>query len=157
MEGLSQLLSLSGEWAGIGRLWLSPDEEPGEYETFATVAPAAGGHFARIDYDWDHEGQEQEGSLLIGWDERTGEASAVWVDSWHLGDRMMICRGGVRPSGAIDLRGSYPAPPGPDWGWRIELDPDPDGTLSLLMYNVTPEGQEQLAVAAEYEPTPEGP
>lgn len=43
------------------------------------------------------------------------------------------------------------APPGPDWGWRTRLSAAP-GTLSMVMFNVTPDGHEELAVDAQYRP-----
>lgn len=53
----------------------------------------------------------------------------------------------ITAEGAIDVRGIYPAPPGPDWGWRIQILPAA-AELSIVMYNVHPEGQEDLAVRA---------
>jgi hypothetical protein len=50
------------------------------------------------------------------------------------------------------VRGTYAAPPGPDWGWRIDVTPDGD-KLRIEMHNVWPEeqgGKEELAVEAVY-------
>jgi hypothetical protein len=52
--------------------------------------------------------------------------------------------------GKIDLRGSYEAPPSPDWGWRFVINAPSDIELKLVMYNVSPEGEEELAVEANY-------
>ena len=68
----------------------------------------------------------------------------------------MACEGAVEPDGAIAVRGSYAAPPGPDWGWRIVIRPAGKPALHIVMYNVTPGGQEALAVEATYAPTEPG-
>ena len=52
--------------------------------------------------------------------------------------------------GRVSVLGSYAAPEGPDWGWQIDLVPQPDGGLHLLMYNIEPGGAPQPAVAATY-------
>lgn len=56
---------------------------------------------------------------------------------------------GPKERGVIDVRGSYAAPPGPDWGWRFIIAPA-QMSLGLVMYNITPAGQEALAVEASY-------
>ena len=52
--------------------------------------------------------------------------------------------------GCMSALDSYPAPPGPDWGWRIVLDADAESGIRILMYNITPDGDEALAVEAQY-------
>jgi hypothetical protein len=51
---------------------------------------------------------------------------------------------------SIDVRGSYAAPPGPNWGWRTVIETPDDDSLRIVMYNVSPEGKEDLAVDAVY-------
>jgi hypothetical protein len=65
---------------------------------------------------------------------------------------VLICTGTSEVDGVIDVRGSYAAPPGPNWGWRtrIGLDVDVDTMLYLTMFNVTPDGKEVLAVEGVY-------
>jgi len=88
--------------------------------------------------------------LLFGYEPESGEATAVWVDSWHMGDKAMICKGSVREHGELALAGSYSAPPGPDWGWQIDVVPKTADTFLIVMRNVSPEGVAELAVEAEY-------
>ncbi len=68
----------------------------------------------------------------------------------HMSDKFMICQGAAEPDGAIVVRGSYAAPPGPDWGWRMVIGPGDGDTFRLIMYNISPDGQEDLAVEASY-------
>ncbi len=149
MASLSFLLERAGSWQGTYHLYLYPDQHHTSASR-ATVIPVLGGRFARVDYDWAYDGAPQEGSLLLGAEEATGAVTAVWIDTWHMGDGIMICPGAANEAGAIVVRGSYAAPPGPDWGWRTELAPDgPDG-WRLRMINVTPDGQEMLAVEVDF-------
>jgi hypothetical protein len=52
--------------------------------------------------------------------------------------------GGQPQEGLLVVRnaalGSYAAPEGPDWGWRIVIGSDGPDELHLLMYNIAPDG-----------------
>ena len=114
------------------------------------LTPLLGGRFIRLDYTWAYQGSAQEGSLLIGYESGPAVVTAQWIDNWHMGEAVMSCRGTAKTDGSVDVRGSYAAPPGPDWGWRIVLEPRDGTALHLVMYNITPEGDEELAVEADY-------
>ena len=62
----------------------------------------------------------------------------------------MAMSGPAETSSLLTVRGSYRAPPGPDWGWKISLTPDLEGRVRIVMHNVSPAGEEHLAVEAEY-------
>ncbi len=151
MSGLQDLIACTGQWKGNYQLWLMPETDANQSPSAATVLPVVKGKFARLDYTWMWEGELQEGSLLIGYETQTGSVTAVWIDAWHNGNKFMICHGKMR-DGAIDVLGSYPAPSGPDWGWRTVIKPGGPDSLRLTMYNVTPEGKEALAVDVRYTP-----
>jgi hypothetical protein len=51
------------------------------------------------------------------------------------------------------VRGSYAAPPGPDWGWRITLAATATSEIEISMFNIDPNGKEELAVRATYKKT----
>jgi hypothetical protein len=107
------------------------------------------GRFVRLDYTWDYDGKPQEGSLLMG--EDAGGAKAHWVDTWHMGDKpMTLCGPPGTPENTL-LKGSYAAPPGPDWGWRITLSRLAPDRFKIVMHNIWPEGKEELAVEALYQ------
>ncbi|HSK76202.1 MAG TPA: DUF1579 family protein, partial [Thermoanaerobaculia bacterium] len=92
----------------------------------------------------------QEGSLLIGFNKKTETITAHWIDSFHNGNNVMACTGPKPDGPSLSVQGSYAAPPGPDWGWRIRITPDGDA-LRIVMHNLWPEGgQEDLAVEATY-------
>ena len=101
-------------------------------------------------YTWAESNKPQDGLLLIGQSGPVGAVQAAWVDGWHMGDQMMHCQGAAGSDGALSVKGSYAVPPGPDWGWRIDILPGEGERFRLIMYNITPEGQEYLAVEAVY-------
>jgi hypothetical protein len=153
MASMDILNSLVGDWKGDNLLWVTPDqEEPYESKTTARVSRPAQGKFLRFDYTWSEEGEPQDGSILIGQTQDSGALTATWIDSWHNGDQIMLLRGKVDETGSADLYGSYPAPSGPDWGWRIYMEPGGIDSFRLFMYNITPDGAEHLAVEVDYRP-----
>jgi hypothetical protein len=149
MKALEAFLKCAGRWVGTSRLQDPHSGSPDESPSTVTLTPVLGGRFVRMDYDWAYRGSPQQGSLLIGHEADVAAVTAHWVDTWHMGDKVMACRGLAEPNGVISVLGSYAAPPGPDWGWRTVITPAEE-SLRLVMYNITPEGQEELAVAAEY-------
>ena len=150
MSVFDKLSACAGSWRGTSRLQDPQNNLADDSPSSMVVTPVLGGRFVRLDYTWAYHGKPQEGSLLVGRDAKTGELSAHWIDSWHMGDKVMACRGAATDGGALSVRGSYAAPPGPDWGWRTTISPDDGRTLRITMYNVTPDEQEDLAVDATY-------
>ena len=145
----TSLAGLIGRWQGRNQVWL-PDEPARVSETTMTISTAAGGRFALLQYTWADGDSPQDGLLLIG-PRRHGEGiRGVWIDSWHMGDSVMTCRGEADESGKVSLTGAYPVRPGPDWGWQIDVIPQSDGEFHLLMFNLTPEGVVYPAVEAVY-------
>jgi hypothetical protein len=146
---LAVLMGYVGEWAGENKLWFDGNDARISASRLS-VSPVAGGKFVRADYTWGYEGKPQDGSILIGFDSARDVVTAVWVDSWHMGEKAMSCDGSVAADGTVIIPGSYAAPPGPDWGWRIEIGAGPVDALVMRMFNVSPAGKEDLAVEAVY-------
>ena len=150
MSALDRLAACAGRWRGSSRLHDPHTGKPEDSTSTAVLTALLGGRFVRLDYDWSYRDARQEGSLLLGRQSDHGRATAHWIDSWHMSDGVMACEGAVDTDGTIDVRGSYAAPPGPDWGWRIVVRPADGPALHIVMYNVTPEGEEALAVEATF-------
>lgn len=142
--------AMLGTWKGRNQLWLTPGTPVAESETTAGVELLANGKFLGIRYTWSDDGERQEGLALVGATKDGTRAQATWVDSWHMGDSPMICKEVPAKEGVLALLGSYPAPSGPDWGWRLEFEPAPPDRWTMRMVNITPDGEEALAVLAEY-------
>ena len=141
--------SLTGQWHGTNKLWLDPSAPPAESETALTIATAGQGRFLTAAYTWAYEDQPQDGLLVVWQDPATGGGRISWLDSMHTGDAVMVFQGQA-VEGRVSVLGSYAAPEGPDWGWQIDLVPQPDGGLQVLMYNIQPGEAPQPAVEATY-------
>jgi hypothetical protein len=145
------LAKIAGEWRGKNLLRLSWVLPPEHYsESHLVASGLADGKFATLSYSWMHDRMPQEGFFLLAMDEKGGVATGAWVDSWHQSARVMQCKGTLSAEGVLELRGSYEAPPGPDWGWRIVVSSPSADALHLSMYNCSPDGAEELAVQVEY-------
>ncbi len=145
-----------GKWSGTKQLCLSPAEESYESASTAAVSTVAQGQFVTIAYTWALEDQPQDGLIIFRADIGQEPTTAVWLDSWHMRNDVMICQATMDDSGVVSLQGSYAAPPGPDWGWRIEIETAEPGSWVMRMINIAPEGQEALAVQAQFQPHAEG-
>lgn len=158
MSGLQALARCAGTWLGTNRLHDPHTNAPQDSPSTLTVTPILHGRFLRVDYTWVYDGAPQEGTLLIGYESAAEAVTAFWADTWHMGSAVLVCRGSSAPplpdgEGSLWVLGSYEAPPGPDWGWRTVIQPGAagkDGTLQLSMYNITPGGEEHIAVEATY-------
>ena len=141
--------ALIGDWRGTKQLYLEPPPTPAiSSPSKLSVTPVAGGSFLEFKYDWTYEGEAQAGVLLFSHDEENA-ASVAWIDSFHMSAKILSCVG-TAADGSANLRGSYEAPPGPDWGWRITIRSVSADELQIVMHNISPEGQEDLAVQADY-------
>ena len=142
--------TLTGEWTGESVLrlsWMTPPEYPSASKL--TAKKAVGGKFLALEYTWEYENNAHEGIILLGFDNKEEIARASWADSWHSSDRPMLLAGKISEQDAVELSGTYQVPNHPDWGWKIHIAPVV-AALQIMMYNVTPEGEEDLAVSADY-------
>jgi hypothetical protein len=143
-----QFDNLPGTWSGTSRLFFEGKEM--DSASAVEIRLVGQGQFLSVAYTWQYNKQPQDGLIIIPTALGAQAADAVWLDSWHMSSQIMQCKATLAPSGAAALLGSYPAPPGPDWGWRIETGGENDGSLSMRMFNITPQGREQIAVLARY-------
>ena len=147
----ARFASLSGEWKGTKCLYLNGESGPVQSSVSRlTIAKAARETLLLLDYTWKYESDPHEGVLLLGYDEPQNTASAAWGDSWHMSRRIMHCTGAIDDHGVFNVRGSYQAPPDADWGWRIALTIHAADSIEIVMHNISPDGNEDLAVRAEF-------
>jgi hypothetical protein len=139
-----------GKWRGemqLFRPWISA--EPASSASEMVIGPAAEGRFLSLGYDWSLEGVRQSGLMLLKHDVKAHTLKAVWIDSYHMSGDFMVSTGSADDPRTISVRGSYAAPPDPDWGWRTVIAAVHDG-VELSMFNITPDGEESIAVHALY-------
>jgi hypothetical protein len=135
MTFLRRLQALSGDWHGSNTLHDPHTQKPETTPSTLHVAPFLQDRFVRLDYTWSYQGTPQEGSLLVGLDPTNGP-SVAWIDTWHQGRAVMLLAGTSREDG-FDVFGTFPAPPDPDWGWRMVLAAS-DDRIVLTMTCVPP-------------------
>lgn len=145
----AKLSGLVGEWKGTNRLYFSPTEPVRESESVMSVSLKANGQFIDFEYTWAYENQPQQGLMLLGCDSKSDAVQAIWTDSWHMSHKFMVCDGKISDNGVVDVKGFYSVPDHPDWGWRTEIIPG-DDVLRVVMYNVTPDGEEEMAVETDF-------
>jgi hypothetical protein len=144
------LSALAGTWHARNHLWFRPDESGHESDTTLVVTPAVRELITSLRYTWSHDGTPHEGVLLVRDASPNGPPAMVWADSFHTSGTFMSLGPGTRSDTSIAATGSYAAPPGPDWGWRIELHVTDPGELLVRHYNILPDGFEALAIEARY-------
>ena len=149
MGALARISRLTGRWMGSYRLIVNPSEPIRVSESTARVMPDPGGQSTRIDYTWEYEEAPQNGTLSIGSDKSRDRLTVAWTDTWHMRDQPLSSEGPASDD-VLEVRGSSPAPSGPDWGWRTRIEVLDADSFRMAMYNVTPDGQEYLAVDAVY-------
>ena len=116
----------------------------------AIITLAAQSRFLSIQYNWSDSDQPQDGLLIVSHAESLQTVHAVWIDSWHMGDLFMWLKGNLTTADSVSVQGSYAASPGPDWGWRIDIETGASDRFRGVMYNISPEGEQALAVEANY-------
>jgi hypothetical protein len=154
MSILAQLAACAGQWQGTNRLYdPNHDDQPDDTPSTLSVTPILNGRFVRLDYTWRYQGQPQSGALIVGHEDQANVDTAYWVDTWHNGDKGMLCRGPARDgASSMTVAGTFAAPPGPDWGWDIVLTPRAGQSFEIVMHVYTPEGVQGPAVEARYSP-----
>lgn len=149
-----KLAAIEGSWRGTNRLHLgdwAPENPILDSDATAEVRKRSGGQFLEVSYTWTYKGEPKEGVILVGTDPRSGTVSACWTDSFHMANQLMSCEGRETGAGGVVVRGQYKVEGHPDWGWRTEIVPG-DGAFRYLMYNISPDGHEEIAVEMDLSP-----
>lgn len=150
MNVVDHLAACAGEWRGSSRLQDPHANLAEDSPSTATVTPVLDRRFVRFDYTWGYQGRLQSGCILFGGDPKGIANTAHWIDTWHMGHGVLACEGPGLDSEHLSVRGSYAVPPDADWNWRIDLDLSNARTIKLVMYNISPDGKEDVAVEASY-------
>jgi hypothetical protein len=150
MGDINKLKAVAGNYKGTNRLHDPHTNEPDDTPSNLTLTRILNGRFIRIDYTWSYQSKPQEGSMLIGFEPDENLATIHWIDTWHMSNKVLALNGAVESDDSINVLGSYPAPPDPDWGWRIVIKASDEKSLKISMFNITPQGDEYPAVEANY-------
>lgn len=145
------LARLAGEWSGTSKLWLEPGVLHEEVAIRGTMRLVQYGTFALHEYSSTCMEQPQSGLAWYGYSFAEDRWTTAWTDSFHNGTRIMFSLGDYQgDTSRLKVLGSYPAPPGPNWGWRTTVELLTEDRLVITHYNITPEGEEAKAVEIDY-------
>jgi len=144
---------LAGDWVGTSRTWFEPGQLADESPIEGSIRLILGGRFAVHEYRFQLQGESFEGLAILGFDIYKQRYTCAWVDSAHNGTTIMLSLSpaGEGPLPVPSVLGSYPdGVGGPDWGWRTEFAVDGPDNITIRHYNITPDGEEAIAVEIEY-------
>jgi hypothetical protein len=142
---------LRGDWRGSTRLFAGLASEP-EHASAAWLrcSPAGGPGRLRMRYVWSLEGRLREGHLLLAFDPAARSVSGSWMDSGLDTQEVLCLRGMLAEDGLLRLVGTVRPESGTGMQWRIEFDAPAEDALELRMYITSAQGEEELAVSADY-------
>ena len=148
----NRLTAMVGDWEGRFRIWFEPGKLVDEAVQRGHIRLVGGGRFLLHEYDGRCNGEPFDGVALWGYHLDDATFECAWAESFGTGTSIMFSVGEVT-DGRFRALGSYGA--GSErWGWRTELSQPDAGHLDIRMFNITPAGDESLAVEINYARVP---
>lgn len=143
--------ALQGEWQGRYHLWLDPSAPEENSDSSARIAKDSTTSSWVMSYQWSRGPKDHQGEFRF--DGSRSQGTFHWTDSFHAAPDPLQGEGKLSEDGnRLTFMSHYPVGEGlPDWGWRTELMLLDVDTFQMDAYNITPEGQEALAVRCRYE------
>ena len=142
--------ALQGEWKGQYHLWLNPSAPVESSDSSARIVKDSAKSSWVMGYRWAKGTQDHQGEFQLAGSKTHGDFR--WTDSFHSPSAPMQGAGELSEDGSrLIFMSHYPVGAGqPEWGWRTEITLIDANTFQLEAYNITPQGQEGLAVRCKY-------
>lgn len=80
-----------GEWTTVSKFWMDPTGEPMVVDGSGTIEMILGGRYEKSTHTSTMMGMQTEGFSITGYDNATGEFTAIWID--NLGTGTAIVKG----------------------------------------------------------------
>lgn len=142
---IKQFEELNGLFYGKQKIWMEPGEAVFESPIAAEVENKKNKQAITISYTWRYNNETVKGSFLIE-PKNERNYSCIWEDTWHNKNTAMLLEGQLQGSKIFSFVGSYGTKDNTLWGWKIKIVPGNTGIFTIYMYNISPDGQEMLAV-----------
>jgi hypothetical protein len=143
------LQAMAGHYAGRTSTWLDPSKPPDVAEEELHASAILGGRWLRLELLGSVDGKPHAGEMLLGYNGDANEFELCWADSFHTAGALMMFKGAPREDGVVAVTGSYGA--GDErWGWRNELSLTGDKDLTMRAFNITPAGEESVALETHW-------
>ena len=137
---------IAGQWSGMTTVWFEPEKPVDESPTEGSLTTVLDGKALRWEYTGAMQGKPLQGQALFAYNGQKKQYEMSWMDSFHTGSAIMFFTGKAIDSG-LSVLGSYEDPSGgPDWGWRIDIRLSSNDSLTIAMFNIFPDGNEQKGV-----------
>ncbi|WP_196784515.1 DUF1579 family protein [Crateriforma conspicua] len=150
VEAEKLIANLCGRWQGVCRTWFEPGKLADESDITGTMAAVVGGQFLKHQYVGTIQGHPRSGEETWVFNAVTKRWQSAWIDSFHMNGAIMFSQGPALEDGC-EVFGRYDVGPGvPPWGWKTVLRLHAPERLVIMALNVSPEGDEALAVETTY-------
>lgn len=147
----ADLARLVGDWSGTVKVWFEPDQLASEGSVRGRIRSVLNGRFVIHEYEAQCMGETENGVAIHGYHLDRHCYESAWIDSFHTGTQIMVSRG-VPTAVLHSVTGSYGGESdGEAWGWRTEIELKSADRLLIRMFNITPQGEESLAVEFDYQ------
>ncbi len=149
-SAMALFASLAGRWEGTARTWFEPGKLADESPVSGRIEPLLGGLFLRHAYESSLQGKPRQGEETLGYNSVAQRYQVTWADTFHMNYALMHSEGAASPRG-FTVFGRYDVgPTDPPWGWKTVYELADADHLVITAYNVSPAGEEFLAVETKY-------